>query len=277
MRATYVFNAIRTVSRDRESNDSASYSGMRFNRNQSPSSQRRSRERESTANLVDKTHRERDADATTMLITNEISIASPAMPSSSSSTLTATANAAASAAATAAGGVTVSASANPNETINDNLTDDLRLSGNEELSYQSFVSDELEGQFNTSTMERRHHHHHHRSHSGQAVDRLNTKIACTRESIRKEQTARDENVNEYLKLAANADADKQQLHRIKAVFEKKNQKSAHTISQLQKKLETYSKRVKDIQIQQNQRQIGHRQPREVLRDVGQGLKYVFLG
>lgn len=141
----------------------------------------------------------------------------------------------------------------------------------EELGYQSFVLDELEG--NTSTMERRHHHHHHhRSNSGQAMDRLNTKIACTRESIRKEQTARDENVNEYLKLAANTDADKQQLHRIKAVFEKKNQKSAHTISQLQKKLEAYSKRVKDMQIQQNQRQIGHRQPREVLRDVGQGLK-----
>lgn len=104
------------------------------------------------------------------------------------------------------------------------------------------------------------------------MDRLNTKIACTRESIRKEQTARDENVNEYLKLAANSDADKQQLHRIKAVFEKKNQKSAHTISQLQKKLEIYSKRVKDLQIQQSQRQIGHRQPREMLRDVGQGLK-----
>lgn len=141
----------------------------------------------------------------------------------------------------------------------------------EELGYQSFLLDELEG--NTSTMERRHHHrHHHRSNSGQAMDRLNTKIACTRESIRKEQTARDENVNEYLKLAANTDADKQQLHRIKAVFEKKNQKSAHTISQLQKKLEAYSKRVKDLQIQQSQRQIGHRQPREVLRDVGQGLK-----
>lgn len=238
------------VSRDRESNDSASYSGMRFNRNQSPSSQRRSREREPT-NIVDKTHRERDADATTMLITNEISIASPSVvPASTPFT------------------------SNAADSTNDYLTDELRLSGNEELGYQSFVSDELEGQLSSSTMERR--HHHHRSNSGQAMDRLNTKIACTRESIRKEQTARDENVNEYLKLAANADADKQQLHRIKAVFEKKNQKSAHTISQLQKKLESYSKRVKDMQIQQNQRQLGHRQPREVLRDVGQGLKYAHL-
>lgn len=139
----------------------------------------------------------------------------------------------------------------------------------EELGYQSFLLDESEG--NTSTLERR--HHHHRSNSSQAMDRLNTKIACTRESIRKEQTARDENVNEYLKLAANTEADRQQLQRIKTVFEKKNQKSAHTISQLQKKLEVYSKKQKDLQIQNlNQRQMGHRQPREVLRDVGQGLK-----
>jgi hypothetical protein len=85
-----------------------------------------------------------------------------------------------------------------------------------------------------------------------------------------------DNVNEYLKLAASA--DKQQLSRIKAVFEKKNQKSAHNISQLQKKLESYSKRFKDLQLQQNlklqqmQQQRDHRKPGEVLRDVGQGLR-----
>lgn len=223
------------VSKDRESSDSTPGGGMRF-RNQSPSS-RRSRDRERTA-TVDKAHRERDADATTMLITNEAAVLSSAVQAVQAS-----------------------------NSDNNDLLDDSRLSGNEELGYQSFVSDEIEGQLLTNTSERR--HHHHRSDSFQAIDRLNTKIACTRESIRKEQTARDENVNEYLKLAANADADKQQLHRIKAVFEKKNQKSAHSISQLQKKLESYSKRVKDIQLQ---RQMGHRQPREVLRDVGQGLK-----
>lgn len=32
---------------------------------------------------------------------------------------------------------------------------------------------------------------HHRTNSLQAIDRLTTKIACTRESIRREQTARD--------------------------------------------------------------------------------------
>uniref|UniRef100_A0A182JRV1 Uncharacterized protein n=1 Tax=Anopheles christyi TaxID=43041 RepID=A0A182JRV1_9DIPT len=86
-----------------------------------------------------------------------------------------------------------------------------------------------------------------------AYDRITTKIACTKELIRKEQEARDSNVNEYLKLAANA--DKQQLQRIKAVFEKKNQKSANNISQLQKKLESYNKRYKDMQqTQQKQAQ-----------------------
>jgi alanyl-tRNA synthetase len=120
---------------------------------------------------------------------------------------------------------------------------------------------------------------HNRTNSLQALDRLTTKIACTKESLRREQTARDDNVNEYLKLAASA--DKQQLSRIKAVFEKKNQKSAHNISQLQKKLESYSKRFKDLQAQQTlklqqqiQQQKDHRKAGEVLRDVGQGLKNV---
>lgn len=159
--------------------------------------------------------------------------------------------------------------------------DESRLS--DEMGYQSFTSEEVDqiagstiqlvpGDGSSNKQHNQHHHHHSRSNSMQAFDRLNTKIACTKESIRKEQTARDDNVNEYLKLAANA--DKQQLHRIKAVFEKKNQKSAHTISQLQKKLDTYNKRVKEVQFQHNSKlsqQQGHRQPREVLRDVGKGL------
>lgn len=77
-----------------------------------------------------------------------------------------------------------------------------------------------------------------------------------------------DNVNEYLKLAANA--DKQQVQRIKSVFEKKNQKSAQTISQLQKKLDNYHKKVRELEMH-GAGQI-HRPPREVLRDMGQGLK-----
>ncbi|XP_043505443.1 transmembrane and coiled-coil domains protein 2 isoform X2 [Polistes fuscatus] len=101
-----------------------------------------------------------------------------------------------------------------------------------------------------------------------AIERIQSKIARTRELIRTEQTTRDENVNEYLKLAANA--DKQQLTRIKTVFEKKNQKSANSISQLQKKLDSYQKKLKSYEM--NGAPVGHRQPREVLRDMGQGLK-----
>ncbi|XP_060647393.1 transmembrane and coiled-coil domains protein 2 isoform X1 [Drosophila nasuta] len=144
--------------------------------------------------------------------------------------------------------------------------EDSRLSGNEDY-YSSFVSDEFD-----SSKKLHHRRTHERSSSVQAIDRLNTKIQCTKESIRQEQTARDDNVNEYLKLAASA--DKQQLQRIKAVFEKKNQKSAHSISQLQKKLDNYTKRAKDLQNHQYQTKSQHRQPREVLRDVGQGLRNV---
>lgn len=65
------------MSKDRDSNDSVSGSGLRF-RNQSPSTtNRRSRDREQRS-TNDKTW-ERDADANTMLITNEASITSPAV------------------------------------------------------------------------------------------------------------------------------------------------------------------------------------------------------
>lgn len=103
-----------------------------------------------------------------------------------------------------------------------------------------------------------------------AIEHMQTKIARTKDQIRVEQTARDENVNEYLKLASNA--DKQQLTRIKAVFEKKNQKSAQYISQLQKKLDSYQKKLRDLEV--NGASSGHRQPREMLRDMSQGLKNV---
>jgi hypothetical protein len=60
------------------------------------------------------------------------------------------------------------------------------------LAYPSLNSDELD----YTDSEHKHHQstpsgRHHRTNSIQAIDRLSTKIACTRESIRKEQTARD--------------------------------------------------------------------------------------
>ncbi|KAG7454360.1 hypothetical protein MATL_G00258880 [Megalops atlanticus] len=74
-------------------------------------------------------------------------------------------------------------------------------------------------------------------------DGLQQKILKVTEQLRIEQTARDENVAEYLKLVNSA--DKQQAARIKQVFEKKNQKSAQSIAHLQKKLEQYHKRMRD--------------------------------
>lgn len=56
------------------------------------------------------------------------------------------------------------------------------------------------------------------------------------------------------------------------MFEKKNQKSAQYISQLQKKLDSYQKKLRDLEV--NGAGSGHRQPREMLRDMSQGLKYV---
>ncbi len=76
-----------------------------------------------------------------------------------------------------------------------------------------------------------------------------------------------ENVNEYLRLSANA--DKQQQQRIKTVFEKRNQKSTQMLAQLQRKLEGYQKRLKEVETYGVS---GHKQAKEVLRDVGQGLK-----
>ncbi|KAM7169803.1 transmembrane and coiled-coil domains protein 1 isoform 2-T10 [Macrochelys suwanniensis] len=99
------------------------------------------------------------------------------------------------------------------------------------------------------------------------ITHLQQKILKLTEQIKIEQTARDDNVAEYLKLANNA--DKQQSARIKQVFEKKNQKSAQTILQLQKKLEHYHRKLREVE------QNGiPRQPKDVFRDMHQGLKDV---
>lgn len=100
------------------------------------------------------------------------------------------------------------------------------------------------------------------------LDHFHSKIIRTKESIKAEQNSRDENVNEYLKLASNA--DKNQLQRIKSVFEKKNQKSAQTIAHLQKKLDIYNKKIKEVELHG----CHVKQTREMLRDFGQGLKDV---
>uniref|UniRef100_A0A8C5CFQ0 Endoplasmin-like n=1 Tax=Gadus morhua TaxID=8049 RepID=A0A8C5CFQ0_GADMO len=82
--------------------------------------------------------------------------------------------------------------------------------------------------------------------SRSCLDSLQQKMLMVTEQLKIEQTARDENLAEYLKLMNSA--DKQQVGRIKQVFEKKNQKSAQSIAQMQKKLEQYHRKMKDSEI-----------------------------
>ncbi|XP_063076655.1 transmembrane and coiled-coil domains protein 1 isoform X2 [Engraulis encrasicolus] len=106
----------------------------------------------------------------------------------------------------------------------------------------------------------------------QVIAQLQQKILKLTEQLRIEQAARDENVAEYLKLANNT-SDKGQTVRIKQVFEKKNQKSAGSIAQLQRKLEHYHRRLREAE-QGGAAVGGGPGPKAVLRDMQQGLRDV---
>lgn len=104
------------------------------------------------------------------------------------------------------------------------------------------------------------------------INSLQQKILKVTEQIKVEQAARDENVAEYLKLMNNA--EKQQVQRIRQIFEKKNQKSVHTINRLQKKLEQYHRRLKDSESNGkhahkngNQKESGTQSKEGSLRDI----------
>ncbi|XP_013872601.1 transmembrane and coiled-coil domain protein 3 isoform X2 [Austrofundulus limnaeus] len=110
--------------------------------------------------------------------------------------------------------------------------------------------------------------------SRSCLDNLQQKILKVTEQLKIEQTAKEENVAEYLKLMSSA--DKQQMGRIKQVFEKKNQKSAQNITQMQKKLEQYHRKMKDTEVLHSppprswsvkRSTIPRESPRELLRDM----------
>lgn len=110
--------------------------------------------------------------------------------------------------------------------------------------------------------------------SRSCLDNLQQKILKVTEQLKIEQTLRDENVAEYLKLVNSA--DKQQVGRIKQVFEKKNQKSSQNIVHMQKKLEQYHRKIKDNGGQHgaspHRSRVKHstiprESPRELLRDM----------
>lgn len=107
-----------------------------------------------------------------------------------------------------------------------------------------------------------------------SLDNLQQKILKVTEQLKIEQTARDENVAEYLKLMDSA--DKQQVGRIKQVFEKKNQKSAQNIAQMQKKLEQYHRKMRNNEILNSpsprrppvkHSTIPRESPKQLLRDI----------
>ncbi|XP_016143392.1 transmembrane and coiled-coil domains protein 3-like [Sinocyclocheilus grahami] len=102
-----------------------------------------------------------------------------------------------------------------------------------------------------------------RSRTG--LDTLQQKVLKVKEQLRIEQNLQDENVAEYLKLINSA--DKQQSSRIKQVFEKKNQKTAHNIAQLQKKLEQYQRKMKGCDISNGTKHTPpHSKENEMLKD-----------
>ncbi|XP_069106143.1 transmembrane and coiled-coil domains protein 1-like isoform X12 [Argopecten irradians] len=143
--------------------------------------------------------------------------------------------------------------------------DSVEVSSRENGSSGEGGLDEMDGPTPTDS------HSHDPLRTKTAIEQTQSKIRRCMEMIKAEQAAKEENVNEYLKLAASTGADKQQLQRIKTMFEKKNQKSTQQISSLQKKLENYHKRLSDLETYGVS---GHKQAREVLRDMGQGLKGV---
>lgn len=75
-----------------------------------------------------------------------------------------------------------------------------------------------------------------------SIQQLQDKIIKAKKRIQEEQRRRDENVEEYLKMAAVA--QRNQLPQVKAVFEKRNTKAAAHIAALQKKLERYSQQLR---------------------------------
>lgn len=107
------------------------------------------------------------------------------------------------------------------------------------------------------------------SRTKEALDTLKHKIDKVKMEIQKEQTIKEEHVTEYLDLSGKAGSDESKSRNIKLVFEKNNAVSAQKIASLQKKLERYNNDLRRIE---QHGASSHRAAKEVLKDVGQGLK-----
>jgi hypothetical protein len=106
----------------------------------------------------------------------------------------------------------------------------------------------------------------------QAVKELQGKMEKTMTKLRQEQADKEENVQDYLAALVSV-TDKHQQEGLKAIFEKRNNKTSQSIWQLQRKLEAYERKVSELQRHGSvPRGQGSRQPKEVLKDVSKGLQ-----
>ncbi|XP_048590068.1 transmembrane and coiled-coil domains protein 1 isoform X2 [Nematostella vectensis] len=99
-----------------------------------------------------------------------------------------------------------------------------------------------------------------------AIARLKRKIDKTKEQIRQLQEERDESVKEYLESTEVAPKQK-----VKTNFERKNQKTNATISQLQRKLQKYHKALVDLE------ENGTISSSHIAREVFKGVKDGVIG
>lgn len=103
----------------------------------------------------------------------------------------------------------------------------------------------------------------------EALETLRHKVDKIKMEIQREQTIKEEHVTEYLDLSGKAGNDEAKARNVKLVFEKNNSMSAQKIAILQKKLERYNTDLKRIE---QHGASSHRAPKELLKDVGQGIK-----
>lgn len=107
------------------------------------------------------------------------------------------------------------------------------------------------------------------SRTREALDTLKHKIDKIKMEIQREQTIKEEHVTEYLDLSGKTRSDEAKARNIKLVFEKNNSISAQKIASLQRKLERYNSDLRKIE---QHGASSHRAAKEVLKDVGQGIK-----
>ncbi|VDP00685.1 unnamed protein product [Soboliphyme baturini] len=104
-------------------------------------------------------------------------------------------------------------------------------------------------------------------------ERLLRKIELVGEKIKVAVKSKEADVEEFLRLTSSVSVvapDNPQMMRVRQMFDKKNKKSTQTINSLQKKLENYRKRLKDL----NEGVLHRGITETMLSNMGQGLKDV---